>query len=94
VGELYIEEGVCEISGKFLSGHTTFETLPCVHCGAIMRVVITGLNKNLETDARCHKCNGPICKYCARLFEKEGCDSLKAKIDRARQRADQLSRHI
>ena len=82
MGELFIAEPVCDITGKFVSGEFTLETVSCQHCQAVIQIRIQGLNRNYSSEHTCSKCHGPICRYCAKLADKNGCDPFKAKLDR------------
>jgi len=41
------------------------DVVGCRHCGAIIKILLSGVNASPETKYTCMKCNGPICKYCA-----------------------------
>ena len=68
------------IGGKLLE----YDTQACTHCQAVIKIVVRGVKKALETKYRCGRCAGPVCKYCAVLMAKNGgqCTShWKAKLD-------------
>ena len=60
-------------SGKLLEG----ETFMCVHCNR--HTHIRPGERATDIGAYCMRCNGPVCRGCARLGE---CDPLAAKIER------------
>jgi len=89
MGWLFVEEGMCEVSGEFKGGRQEFDTVACVHCGGVIKIVISGVTKAKDTKYRCEHCDGPVCKYCAPKMEKDGCNPLKKQIDQA---VDQMAR--
>lgn len=63
-----------------------FDTVPCKHCQAVIRVVIKGVKKAYETKSRCSRCHGPICNACASHMELNGgeCNApFLAKVEQA-----------
>ncbi|MCH8285910.1 hypothetical protein IIB79_05200, partial [candidate division KSB1 bacterium] len=67
-GYMLAYEPVIELpNGEYELGHGKLEMdlVGCRHCGAIIKIVLHGVNASLETDYRCAYCDGPMCKYCA-----------------------------
>lgn len=58
------------------------DTVACRHCRAVIRVLMSGLNRELESQYRCSRCDGPICKWCAAELERtKKCRPALAMID-------------
>lgn len=63
------------------------DTVQCVHCEAIIKIVLTGsCSRDYDTEYRCSACDGPVCKVCAMHMRQAGgacTGSVKEKIDLA-----------
>ena len=85
-GYLLSHEPVIQLpNGEYELGHGKFECdiVGCRHCGAVIRIVLSGINASLETKYRCVYCDGPICRHCAEelLGSKGNCFPIVAQAE-------------
>lgn len=86
MGMLELENAVVPVTGKFITKRQRFETVSCVHCQAVIAVVHEGCSRTYQSDRRCNRCDGCICKWCEKqMHELKGeCPGpVMAKIEYA-----------
>src|SRR5262252_6172316 len=42
-----------------------WDTIGCVHCNAVIKIIISGCTRNYDTRFSCLRCRKPICRLCA-----------------------------
>ena len=79
---LVIIEGYDAVGQDF--HHHEYRTRACVHCRAVIMVwQKTGPGADPPVQHRCNRCDGPLCKHCAKQFAERGCIPFLAKVDHA-----------
>lgn len=74
--------GLLMISG--MSGKEEIETVSCKHCQKVIKILLKGCTKEVQTKFSCGRCRGPICRACAEIMDLTGqCSPVGAKVDEA-----------
>ena len=82
MGYLLIDNGPPSAVTNVPTGKHEFDTVACRHCGAVIKIVLKGVTRAYETQYRCQRCDGPICRYCGEQLGAK-CSPVKAKIENA-----------
>lgn len=86
-GYMLVQEPIHPVTGQVWNGphKLEFDIVGCKHCGAVIKIVLRGVNAALTTRFRCQKCHGPICRYCATVLggAKGNCLPQAAQVNYA-----------